>query len=84
MELTRAPLDRVKTVLAVGNYEIKTSNDKRTKYHERHCATSKLHAPTKEIFKNEMPPQTHPPPPKPPPSPCADRGPAHPAMVCSP
>ena len=53
MELTRAPLDRVKTALVVGNYEIETSNEDGIKYHESHCATSKLQAPTKEMFKND-------------------------------
>ena len=36
IEISRAPQDRVKTVLAVGNYEIEISNDDGIKYHESH------------------------------------------------
>ena len=65
IEISRAPLDRVKTVLAVGNYKIKISNDDRMKYHESHCTSSKLQAMSKEMFKTEMLLQPPPPPPEP-------------------
>ena len=48
MELTRTPLDRGKTVHAVGNHEIKTSNDDNIRHHKRHSATSELLAQTKK------------------------------------
>ena len=66
IEISRAPLDRVKRVLTVGNYEIKTSNDNGIKYHESHCTSSELQAMSKEIFKTEMLLQPPPPPPEPP------------------
>ena len=66
IEISRAPQDRVKTVLAVGNYEIEISNDDGIKYHERHRTSNATQAMSKENFKTGMLLQPPPPPPTPP------------------
>ena len=55
MELTRTPLDRGKTVHAVENHEIETSNDDKIRQHKSHSAASKLQSPTRKTSLNEMP-----------------------------
>ena len=77
IEISRAPQDRVKTVLAVGNYETEISNDDGIKYHERHRTSNALQAMSKENVKTGMLLQPPPPPPEPLPRHRVDRNPAH-------